>query len=241
MGFYTELKAQGRNNTINGEKMIGKKLKNLIKTTTHKQVDLAKHLGISPSRLSNYLSDKREPDLAMLAQMVKFLGSDLNTISGVDFGKVESYPEIETADYRVAEAQSAYGDDSANGVVRVQLVPMNAKKRGINSITIPVSRQLFDGVEKPEKNASVFQVNGYLPDDVAKENDYLVCTRCSSTVLTNGSRIFENGRNAKFFKYYQDRDVIILINENDNKEHVRIDSPSELNNYYKILWVIKKC
>ena len=52
--------------------MIGKKLKVLLKQTGKRQIDLARHLGISASRLSNYLSDKREPDFQMLSEISYF-------------------------------------------------------------------------------------------------------------------------------------------------------------------------
>ncbi len=220
--------------------MIGKKLKYLIKSTKHKQIDLAKYLGISPSRLSNYLSDKREPDFAMLAQMVKFLGSDLNTLSGVDFGEAKAYPEPESDGAAVHDSAAPYGGDLPDDIIYVHKLPINAKKRGINSVMLPVSLALFDKVKEPEKNAAVFQVNCSVPDGIAEENDYMICAKCSSTVVSNGSRVFENGRNAKFFRFYKDKDFYILVNEDNNKEHVRLESEDDLNNYYKILWVVKK-
>ncbi|MDR2869872.1 MAG: helix-turn-helix domain-containing protein [Deferribacteraceae bacterium] len=58
--------------------MIGKKLKDLLKARDIEQIQLARAVGISPSRLANYLSDKREPDLDMLTRMAKFLGVDVN-------------------------------------------------------------------------------------------------------------------------------------------------------------------
>lgn len=67
--------------------MIGKKLKVLLKQTGKRQIDLARHLGISASRLSNYLSDKREPDFQMLSEMAYFLGVDLNYFSNKNFKK----------------------------------------------------------------------------------------------------------------------------------------------------------
>ena len=67
--------------------MIGKKLKELLYESGRRQVDLARHLGISPSRLSNYLSDKREPDFEMLTEMAYFLGVDLNYFSSKNFKK----------------------------------------------------------------------------------------------------------------------------------------------------------
>lgn len=226
---------------LNGEeKMIGKKLKYLIKSTKRKQIDLANYLGISPSRLSNYLSDKREPDFEMLAQMAWYLGVDLNYFSDKDFSK-RNYAETNSNEpLMVADTESPYGNETKDRILRVSFLPMNAKKRGINSTTLPVSGIFFADVEMPEKNGIIFQVNGSTPSNIANENDYLICSKCSITELENGDKLFENGRNAKFFKFYKDESMLILINEDNSKEHIRIDDPTELENYYKILWVVKK-
>ena len=57
---------------------IGKKLQELLRIQEIPEIDLAKHLGISPVRLSNYLSDKNEPDIAMLEKAAKYLSVSLN-------------------------------------------------------------------------------------------------------------------------------------------------------------------
>ncbi|WP_022852064.1 helix-turn-helix transcriptional regulator [Limisalsivibrio acetivorans] len=53
--------------------MIGEKLRRLIKRKGIKQVDVCRAVGLSPSRLSNYLSGSREPDLETLSKIARFL------------------------------------------------------------------------------------------------------------------------------------------------------------------------
>jgi transcriptional regulator with XRE-family HTH domain len=53
--------------------MIGEKLRRLIKRKGIKQVEVCRAVGLSPSRLSNYLSGSREPDLETLSKIARFL------------------------------------------------------------------------------------------------------------------------------------------------------------------------
>lgn len=219
--------------------MIGKKLKYLLKSTKRKQIDLAKYLGISPSRLSNYLSDKREPDLDMLAEMAKYLSVDLNYFSNIDFFAKKSDKKANAA-LSVNEVGAPYGSEDTDKIVRAVLTPINAKKRAINTTTIGISAILLKGIKDAEKNVSVFEINGYIPSSIADEYDFLVCVKCTEGKLENGDLLFENGRNIKFFRYYKSDKVIILVNEDDTKDHMVLTDPEELKHYNKLLWVIKK-
>jgi transcriptional regulator with XRE-family HTH domain len=53
--------------------MLGDKIRKLIKRKGIKQVDVCRAVGLSPSRLSNYLSGSREPDLETLSRIARFL------------------------------------------------------------------------------------------------------------------------------------------------------------------------
>ena len=53
---------------------LGKKIRKLIKDTGAKQIDVCRAVGLSPSRLSNYLSGSREPDFETLGKICDFLG-----------------------------------------------------------------------------------------------------------------------------------------------------------------------
>lgn len=58
--------------------MIGEKLRRLIKRKGIKQVEVCRAVGLSPSRLSNYLSGSREPDLETLSKIARFLDVKLD-------------------------------------------------------------------------------------------------------------------------------------------------------------------
>lgn len=72
----------------------GSKLKALIKKSGMKQIQLANMLEISASRLSNYLSGKREMELDMLERMARILEVDLNYFASRSFTQTEQ-PEPE--------------------------------------------------------------------------------------------------------------------------------------------------
>ena len=56
---------------------LAEKIRDLISKNGMKQADVCKGLGLSPSRLSNYLSGSREPDLDTLSRLARFLGVGL--------------------------------------------------------------------------------------------------------------------------------------------------------------------
>lgn len=214
--------------------MIGKKLKALLKSTGKRQVDLARHLGISPSRLSNYLSDKREPDFEMLTEMAYFLGVDLNYFATKNFKKKRKDDIFE-----VAEEGYVYGNERES-VVQVAIAPVNGKKKGITTSTIPISGLFLLGTKNPEENVTVFEVNSEVPSFIAADNDYFICVKCAAAPLNDGDMIFENGRNMKFYRFYRDKDFVLLVNMENNREHLRITSMGELEGFHKVLWLMKK-
>lgn len=215
--------------------MIGKKLKALLKSAGKRQVDLARHLGISPSRLSNYLSDKREPDFEMLTEMAYFLGVDLNYFATKNFKKKRKDDIFE-----VAEDGYVYGNERES-IVNVAIAPVNGKKKGITTSTIPVSGLFLLGTKNPEENVTVFEVNSEVPSFIAVDNDYFICVKCAASPLNDGDMIFENGRNMKFYRFYRDKEFVLLVNMENNREHLRVTSMSELEGFHKVLWLIKKC
>ena len=58
--------------------LIGTKIKTLLRLRGKKQVELCNAIGISPSRLSNYISGSREPDLETLSKIANHLGKPLD-------------------------------------------------------------------------------------------------------------------------------------------------------------------
>lgn len=63
------------------------KLADVLKLRMHEmgltQANLAKLLGVSPSRVSEYLTGKSEPTLKVCREIIKQLGIDANVVLGV--------------------------------------------------------------------------------------------------------------------------------------------------------------
>ena len=166
--------------------------------------------------------------------MAYFLGVDLNYFSNKNFKKKRKDDIFE-----IAEDGYVHGSERES-IVKVAISPVNGKKKGITTNTIPVSGLFLLGTKNPEENVTVFEVNSEVPAFIAGDNDYFICVKCSATPLNDGDMIFENGRNMKFYRFYRDKDFVVLINMENNKEHLRVTSMSELEGFHKVLWLIKK-
>ncbi len=222
--------------------MIGKKLKELIKVRNIKQIKLAKYVGISPSRLSNYLSDKREPDLEMLAKMAKYLNVDLNYFTDVRFPvkKDTSYVTTFEDDSLLAESAAVIESDvSLDDVLEVPFLSINSKKRALKNKTLPIPKILLEDIDNPEENAILFEVTTGIGGDTFRQGDYIMAARFSSISAKNGSLVFESGRNGKVYRFFDDGNIKLLLTE-DTKDIHNIPDEAELSKYYVIVWVIKK-
>ena len=222
--------------------MIGKKLKELIKMRNIKQIKLAKYVGISPSRLSNYLSDKREPDLEMLAKMAKYLNVDLNYFTDVRF------PSKKEATYAMAAAEgavlaespvSSLSDIFGEDLVEVPFLSINSKKRALKSKTMPVPKTFLEDVENPEESAMFFEVTTGIGGDNFKQGDFILAARFGSFPVKSGSLVFESGRNGKAYRYLEDGNLRVLLTE-DTKDIFNIPEEADLSKYYVIVWVLKR-
>ena len=78
---------------------IGKKLTELLKSQGIEEIELAQHLGISPERLSNYLDDKREPEINMLNKAAKYLSVSLDYFVDEPMDMQEQYCQGLTLGY----------------------------------------------------------------------------------------------------------------------------------------------
>jgi len=66
------------------KKTLGETIRQYIKDLGYKQVEVCKLTGLSPSRLSNYLSGAREPDFATLCKSADALGVSLDDLRNGD-------------------------------------------------------------------------------------------------------------------------------------------------------------
>ena len=215
--------------------MIGKKLKELIKQQNIKQIKLAKYVGISPSRLSNYLSDKREPDLDMLAKMAKYLNVDLNYFTDVKFtpSKDVEYPRNEEPEYSYAAENTE--EYKAFKSVYLPFLSINSKKRAPRTTKIPVWQTLTDGSDT--EDMLVFEVTTSIGDEYFKQGDYIVAKKFEKSEKS-GALVFETGRNGKIYNYVNDKDAQFLLADT-SKEVIPI-SDKDLSGFYTVMWVVKR-
>lgn len=69
---------------------LGERIKHLILSKGYRQADVASKLGVSPSRLSNYITGVRMPDFFMLCRIAFLLGVSVSYFSpDADSGAVD--------------------------------------------------------------------------------------------------------------------------------------------------------
>lgn len=98
--------------------MIGERLRKLIKRRGFKQVEVCRAVGLSPSRLSNYLSGSREPDLETLSRIAKFLNVKLDY-----FAYGDSVKNSKDIGERVVKLREMLGMSKAELSVQTGLEP----------------------------------------------------------------------------------------------------------------------
>jgi transcriptional regulator with XRE-family HTH domain len=217
--------------------MIGKKLKDLIRSRGIRQIKLAKFLGISPSRLSNYLSDKREPDLEMLSKMAKYLEVDLNYFSNTFYP--QSIERSRSSSSSFVLKKPLEDAELVVATVNIPYITINSKKRLGRKALVPVPLFLVENVENPEENALICEVTTKIGGIYFKNGDVVLSAKCSSVKDKSGKFVFETGRNGKAYRYLEKKDYRFLVSE-DNSEMINIASDEELDRYNVLLWVISR-
>ena len=212
--------------------MIGKKLKELIKLRNIKQIKLAKYMGISPSRLSNYLSDKREPNIELLAKMARYLSADLNFFTDI------SFPARKGAAHSVSDDNAAADSVLTTGTVNVPHMLINSKKRATKTKVAAINKLFLRGVKNPAANAAVFEVTTGIGGDNFRQGDYILAAKCNSIKVNNNTLVFETGRNGRAYRCFEDRNRYLLLAE-DTKE-IKTVTKTALSAYYAILWIMSK-
>ncbi|MDR2400891.1 MAG: helix-turn-helix domain-containing protein [Deferribacteraceae bacterium] len=216
--------------------MIGKKLKDLIRNRGIRQIKLARFLGISPSRLSNYLSDKREPDLEMLSKMAKYLEVDLNYFSNTFYPQSVEHKRSSKATFELKPIDE---DEFVVPTVNIPYIAINSKKRLGRKSLVPVPVSFVESVENPEENALLCEVTTKIGGIHFKNGDVVLSAKCSAVKDKSGKFVFETGRNGKAFRYLEKKDYKFLVSE-DNSEVVNITSDEELERYHALLWVFSR-
>jgi transcriptional regulator with XRE-family HTH domain len=75
------MKSNKDTSTFKQEAYLGIRLRTAIKHKGVKQIEVCKAVGLSPSRLSNYLSGSREPDFNTLCRVAAYLKKPLEYFS----------------------------------------------------------------------------------------------------------------------------------------------------------------
>lgn len=154
-------------------------------------------MGLSPSRLSNYLTGKREPDLEMLASMAKYLDVDLNYFSPVNFSS-QSLP-VEPVTDNINEGSS------------VPFFRIDDKKRVAHRKNLLLDNRLVAGLKDPviieiNRNvAGVFTANAYVLASPLDKNE------------DSGALVIEKGRNFCIYRYMKCGNSYFLYNISGKK------------------------
>lgn len=64
--------------------MIGQRMREILENSTFSQSALARHFGMSSQRINQYLTNKREPDLAFIVKFCDFFGITPNNLLGYE-------------------------------------------------------------------------------------------------------------------------------------------------------------
>lgn len=221
--------------------MISSKLKSLIASRNIVQKDMAVALGISPSRLSNYITGKREPSHMMLIMIAKYLQIDVNYFTHNGFNK--SYLDDSAASlgdgYKHEAPFSTICERNDNDdTISIPLQSMSGKKTDIPYRKISFPSVLFRGVD----DISALKVFICAADnffDSLKKDDLIVAVRSNATKLENFDKIIIHGRYSKVFYYFQEEKIKLLIDRKSPKNNIKI-SDEDLSEYFKVLFVVKQ-
>ncbi len=220
--------------------MISSKLKSLIASRNIVQKDMAIALGISPSRLSNYITGKREPSHMMLIMIAKYLQIDVNYFTHNGFNK--SYLDNNTAslseeyNHKASFATMCERNES-DKTISIPLQSMSGKKTDIPYRKISFPSVLFDGIEDMSAlRVFICAVDSFF--DTLKKDDLIIAVRSDAVKLENFDKIIIHGRYSKVFYYFQEEKMKFLIDRKSPKNNIKI-SDDDLPEYFKVLFVLK--
>jgi transcriptional regulator with XRE-family HTH domain len=212
------MQAQRKKNKKRGLFMIGKKLKELIKSKHIKQIKLAKLLGISPSRLSNYLTDKREPDLDMLIKIANYLSVDLNYFADNEFN---THPNDML---KLLEQEDC---------VYIQRLMTNSKRLSDTDRLLAFPKLLISGLNADR--LLVYEAHADI-SNIAKQGDYLIVEPFLRESAHNGDLILFRARNYRVATLFIKDGEYMLMHNNTNV----LEKSNELHKYDIIRIVIHR-
>lgn len=219
--------------------MIGDKIRQLLKLHGIKQTQLAQHLEISTSRLSNYLSNNREPDLNILSKIAKYLSTDLNYFSDIDFNNTKNI-SYKTAAIDINAAEENRMEYKEDEMIKVPFKSLSSKtiKKSCNNYRY-IHKELLKNVRNPLANSTMFEVNSSMKEEGVFRGDYILAAKFNSILKKNGLTVFEIDKNIEYYKYIENKKTRALVSI-DNKNIIFIDKDVDMDNFYIILWIFKK-
>ena len=220
--------------------MISSKLKSLIASRNIVQKDMAVALGISPSRLSNYITGKREPSHMMLIMIAKYLQIDVNYFTHNGFNK--SYLDSSVSSLgdkykHEAPFSTICERNDNNDTISIPLQSMSGKKTDIPYRKMSFPSVLFNGI----KDISALKVFICAADnflDSIRKEDLIIAVRSDTIELENFDKIIIHGRYSKVFYYFQEGKMKLLIDRKSPKNNIKL-SDDDLSEYFKVLFVVK--
>lgn len=220
--------------------MISSKLKSLITSRVIVQKDMAVALGISPSRLSNYITGKREPSHMMLIMIAKYLQIDVNyfTHNGFDKSYLDDAVVSFSEAYKLRTPHSIVSEKNENeDTISIPLQDMSGKKTDIPYRKISFPTVLFHGVDDIlALKAFICKADNFF--DSLRKDDLIISIRCDATKLENFDKIIIHGRYSKVFYYFQEEKMKLLIDRKSPKDNIKIND-DDLSEYFKVLFVVK--
>lgn len=153
--------------------MLGNKIRKLIKKKGIKQIDVCRAVGLSPSRLSNYLSGSREPDLETLSRLARFLEVKLDYFAYGD--NIKNTKEIGENIKKMREKRGFSKGDLA-AVAKVDVQALSRLELGYGEFERDLIENLA-GCLTCKVSDLIGGEDGYAMDSaasVAAENEFIV-------------------------------------------------------------------
>ena len=230
--------------------MLGKKIKNLLMENNIKQQDLAAYLNISPSRLSNYISDKREIDFQTLSEIALFFKVDLNYFSDKFSNLSKNVSSYNTLSYNTSS------NFNVNDIVNISHVNLNGKIKAVNKDKIAVSKIFFnklldDNINNNLSN-SYIENNGVIfacTKETAtsfifesrnyslKEYDLILGIKIDISDLKNGDIFIIRDKKSVIYKAIKTEESLLFLNLISNSNILNINEIPKHKEIYKVLWI----
>jgi len=214
--------------------MVASKLQQVIQKKEIKQADIAKYFNISPSRLSNYISGKRDIKYHMLGRIAKYLGVDMNYFFEELFSPY-STDDIDRKIFFISE------DKDNNGIIHIPFLNTFSKKNEIPYTSVPFAKSFLPNITDREKeNMLAINLDDDKSLDRVLENIIIICVHIDYTDLVTGNKIIEKGQSNRFFNYFEEGGIKLLVDHKFPKNNIRIDNNSDMSCFYKVLCQFEK-